>query len=97
LVLGDPAVSLGFGAAALGHDYPPPAEAGRRWLHHSARGCWHTSDAYQKTLLAPDFIRWMSRTGRYYDSSGGAAMERFLSTLKHEWAHHDNYTELDEA
>jgi putative transposase len=36
----------------------------------------------------------MSRVGECYDN---AVMERFFWSLKHEWANHESFADLDEA
>jgi len=70
---------------------------GRRLLHHSDRGCQYTSDAYQQTLKALGITCSMSRTGCCYDTPGGAVVERFFWSLKHEWTNHQAYANLHTA
>jgi putative transposase len=66
----------------------------RDLLHHSDRGCQHTSDAYQQTLRALVIQCSTSRTGCRYDN---AVTERFFWSLKHEWSHHKNFQNLADA
>lgn len=57
-------------------------------LHHSDRGCQYASDRYQKLLQTHDIECSMSRKGDCWDN---AVMERFMNTLKNEWANHYTY------
>jgi putative transposase len=63
-------------------------------LHHSDRGCQHTSDAYQQTLTTLGIVCSMSRRGDCYDN---AVAERFFWSLKHEWTKHDTFHDLEAA
>jgi len=63
-------------------------------LHHSDRGCQYTSDSYQRTLQTLGIECSMSRKGNCYDN---AVAERFFWSLKHEWTHHEEHADLDEA
>jgi putative transposase len=67
---------------------------GRELLHHSDRGCQYTSDAYQETLRLLGIECSMSRTGECYDN---AVAERFFWSLKHEWAKHETFADLEAA
>ncbi len=67
---------------------------GRELLHHSDRGCQYTSDLYQQTLRTLGITCSMSRTGCCYDN---AVAERFFWSLKHEWTHHHDYADLEDA
>ena len=68
--------------------------AGKDLLHHSDRGCQYTSLDYQRTLHTLGIQCSMSRTGCCYDN---AVMERFFWSLKHEWTHHEEFLELEDA
>ena len=50
-------------------------------LHHSDRGCQHTSADYREALAALDVTVSMSRTGNCWDN---AVAESFFATLKSE-------------
>lgn len=63
-------------------------------LCHSDRGSQYTSDDYQKTLQTLGIECSMSRVGNCYDN---AVAERFFWSLKHEWAKHYEYTNLESA
>lgn len=63
-------------------------------LHHSDRGSQYTSDDYQKTLRTLGIECSMSRVGNCYDN---AVAERFFWSLKHEWAKHYEYADLESA
>jgi putative transposase len=67
---------------------------GRELLHHSDRGCQYTSELYQGTLRCLGIECSMSRRGCCYDN---AVMERFFWSLKHEWTHHHEYRDLNDA
>jgi putative transposase len=67
---------------------------GTQLLHHSDRGCQYTSDVYQHTLKLLGITCSMSRRGCCYDN---AVMERFFWSLKHEWTHHEQFANLEEA
>lgn len=67
---------------------------GEGLLHHSDRGCQYTSDAYQETLRGLGITCSMSRSGECYDN---AVAERFFWSLKHEWANHESYPNLEAA
>jgi putative transposase len=68
--------------------------AGEGLLHHSDRGSQYTSDAYQQTLQGLKITCSMSRSGECYDN---AVAERFFWSLKHEWANHESYADLEAA
>jgi transposase InsO family protein len=63
-------------------------------LHHSDRGSQYAGDAYQQLLIDQQVQVSMSRTGNCYDN---APMESFLSTLKCEHVHFQNYRTRQEA
>ncbi|GAA4467888.1 hypothetical protein GCM10023156_58380 [Novipirellula rosea] len=67
---------------------------GKQLLHHSDRGCQHTSDDYQQTLRTLGITCSMSRVGCCYDN---AVMERFFWLLKHEWTKFDSFADINEA
>ena len=54
----------------------------------------YTSKAYQQQLLEAGLIASMSRKGMPYDN---AVMESFLSSLKQELTHHEQFIDRDEA
>jgi putative transposase len=67
---------------------------GEGLLHHSDRGSQYTSDAYQQTLQGLKITCSMSRSGECNDN---AVAERFFWSLKHEWAHHQSYADIEAA
>lgn len=63
-------------------------------LHHSDRGCQHTSESFQDLLRTFQITCSMSRTGCCYDN---AVAERFFWSLKHQWTKFESYEDLDDA
>jgi transposase InsO family protein len=63
-------------------------------LHHSDRGVQYASSAFEALLHSWKIIPSMSAQGHCYDN---AAMEAFWSTLKTEWVHLKEFSDLDAA
>ncbi len=61
---------------------------GEGLLHHSDRGCQYASDRYRAMLERHGIECSMSRRGDCWDN---APMERFMNSLKNEWANHHDY------
>ena len=67
---------------------------GHGLLHHSDRGVQYACAAYQDLLAEHDITCSMSRRGDCYDN---APMESFISTLKRELVHHEDYATREQA
>jgi putative transposase len=63
-------------------------------LHHSDRGVQYASSAFQALLHSWQMVPSMSAQGHCYDN---AAMEAFWSTLKTEWVHAKQFSDLAAA
>lgn len=63
-------------------------------MHHSDRGVQYACMAYQDLLTQNDLTCSMSRRGDCYDN---AAMESFISTLKRELVHDEDYATHGQA
>ena len=63
-------------------------------IHHSDRGVQYTSERYRRLLDGHGIECSMSRRGNCWDN---APMERFMNSLKNEWANHNTYACVEEV
>jgi putative transposase len=63
-------------------------------IFHSDRGVQYACELFRAQLSKYGFVQSMSRRGNCYDN---APMESFFHTLKTEYVHHENFTEICQA